>query len=125
MSTMKLIGSIIAIVGGGYSIYFSTTSATMNTSMWLMLVLGLIVFIHGVLIMTRFASRLGRGNGVAMIIYSVLMLANQVWMETRETPIGMNGGEMAESTSWDPWMTVIAVLMLASGLIMTVRREMM
>lgn len=123
---MRLYGSAIALVSGAYSIWASSTAAT--TSSWLMLVLGVVVILHGVVLLTEFAARLGDASGPLMIGYSVLMLANQAWMATmdRGTMGGgmMDGGMSSTGMSWDPGMVALAVLMLASGLIMTLRREM-
>ncbi|MDP2731166.1 MAG: hypothetical protein Q8O55_11900 [Dehalococcoidales bacterium] len=126
MSTMRLYGGSIAIVSGGYSLYLSTTTGmTMDTPAWLMLVLGLVVLIHGVILLTPLAGRLGGGNGIAMVVYSVLMLLNQGWMAAMRPPMGMASGVMTGNMTWNPGMVAIALLMLISGLIMTVRKEMM
>jgi len=125
MSTMRLYGSVIALVSGGYSLYLSTTVTIMSAPAWFMLVLGLVVIVHGVLLLTPLASRLGAGSSIAMIVYSVLMLINQGWMWTMGTSMGMVGGVMTRSMGWNPGMIAIAALMLASGIIMAVRREMM
>ncbi len=125
MSTMRLYGGAVAIVSGGYSLYLSTAVTMMSAPAWFMFALGLIVMVHGILLLTPLASRLGAGSGIAMTVYSVLMLLNQGWMLTMGTPIGMVGGAMTRSMGWNPGMIAIAALMLASGIIMTVRREMM
>ena len=125
MSAMRLYGSVIAIVSGGYSFYLSTAGTAMNTSAWFMLALGLVVIVHGVLLLTPLASWLRAGSGIAMIVYSVLMLLNQGWMWTMGTPMGMVGGAMTRSMGWNPGMIAITALMLISGIIMTAHKEMM
>lgn len=131
-STMRLYGSVIALVSGGYSIYLATTGSGMVTSAWLMLVLGVIVFVHGVALLTPLAARLGSASGPLMLVYAVLMLLNQVWMTSMGSSgmgSGMNGmdgmNSVAGSMGWDAGMVAIALLMLASGAIMTTRRDML
>lgn len=140
LSTMRLHGAAIALVSGAYSAYVSVTGVSMTTGGWFMLGLGAIVFAHGIVLLTPAASRLGRASGPLMIGYSALMLLNQLrlaagWMADSEAGGGMGtmDGSMnsMESTSEmaamgaDAGMVAIAVLMLASGLIMTVQRDMM
>lgn len=135
ISTMRLYGSAIALVSGAYSTYLATTGAGMTGSAWLMLALGLVVLVHGVVLLTPLAASLGAASGPLMIVYAVLMLGNQAWMATMDGA-GMGGGmggmggmngmnSMAGGAGWDPGMVAIAVLMLGSGIIMTVRRDMM
>lgn len=129
ISTMRLYGSAIAVVSGVYSVFLST-NAEMMGSMWGMLLLGLIVLVHGVVLLTDWAAQLGEWSGPLMIGYSVLMLLNQAWVEsTASMESNAMGGGMTTSTMGsagaDSGMVAIAVLMLASGFIMTVRREMM
>lgn len=133
LSTMRLYGSSIAMVSGSYSMYLATTGVGMTTAAWGMLVLGLIVLVHGVVLLTPAASTIGAASGPLMIGYAILMLVNQAWMSaggwTGTDTAGMNDGMMTQPMTTgmgaDPGMVAIAVLMLASGLIMTVRREMM
>ena len=138
VSTMRLYGAVIAIVSGTYSGYLSVSEASMSTGSWFMLGLGAIVFIHGIVLLTPMAARLGEMSGPLMIGYSALMLLNQLRLAAGWTATGgmdgMNGGmsgsEMGSMTEMaamgpDAGMTAIAALMLASGLIMTVWREMM
>lgn len=128
---MRLYGSAIAIVSGIYSLYLSTSTVEMSTSAWGMLALGIVVLVHGVILVTPTASWIGSASGPLMIGYAALMLANQAWMTSlqRENASGMNAGmmgdPMASGMGADPGMVAIAVLMLASGLIMTVRRKTM
>lgn len=131
VSTMRLYGSGIAIVSGAYSLYLSTTGVEMSTSAWGMLALGVVVLVHGIILLTPAASWIGSASGPLMLGYSVLMLANQAWMSSLqgETTSGMNTGMMGDPMSpamgADAGMVAIAVLMLISGIIMTVRRDMM
>ena len=132
VSTTRLYGSVIAFVSGGYSCYLATTGDSMSTAAWGMLALGAVVIIHGIALLTP-AARLGSASGPLMIVYAAVMLLNQLWMESRTT--GSNMAEMGEETMGqpamdgamaagaDPGMVAIAALMLASGIIMTVRSE--
>lgn len=131
ISTMRLYGAVIAIASGGYSIAFG--SAGSSASATLMLVLGAVVVVHGAVLLTDWVGQLAGASGPLMVAYAVVMLANQVWMATMPTG-GMMGsdrmgsgmsGTMAGQMGWDPGMVALALLMLASGVIMTRRREML
>ena len=131
LSTMRLYGSVIALVSGGYSIYLATTGSGMATSAWLMLVLGAVVLVHGAVLLTPLAARLGSASGLLMLVYAVLMLFTQLWMISMGNSgmrDGMNGmnevNSVAGGMGWDAGMVAIALLMLASGAIMTARRDM-
>jgi hypothetical protein len=128
-STMRLYGAAIAFASGGYAVAVGTTGTTAGaTLMW---VLGVIVVVHGAVLLTSWRDRLGDASGPLMLAYAVLMLANQAWMATMPSggmmDGGMNGG-MGPSGSmamgWDPGMVTLALLMLASGAIMTARSDM-
>jgi hypothetical protein len=138
ISTMRLYGATIGIVSGAYSGYLSVTGASMSLGAWFMLGLGAVVLIHGIVLLTPLADRLGGASGPLMLVYSVLMLLNQLRMATgrgsttrMDTGMGdMTGGMGGTSggtamMGTDAGMVAIAVLMLASGLIMTVRADMM
>ena len=136
LSTMRLYGAAIALVSGTYSAYLSVTDMSMTTDGWFMLALGSIVFVHGLALLTPATRRLGTASGPLMLGYSALMLLNQLrlaagWMT--DGGVGaMDGGmnsmgstsEMATMGA-DAGMVAIAALMFASGLIMTVRSDMM
>lgn len=127
ISTMRLYGGAIAVVSGGYSVFASTAGMGMTTSAWFMLGLGAVVLLHGVVLFTPAAERLGSASGPLMLAYSVLMLLNQLLLSTDTMDGGMGSG-MGSGTmgmGYDPGMVAIALLMLASGAIMTSRREMM
>lgn len=131
ISTMRLYGSAIAIVSGIYSLYLSTSTVEMSTSAWGMLALGVVVLVHGVILFTPAASWIGSASGPLMIAYAALMLANQAWMTSLQQgnasgmDTGMMGDPMSSGMGADAGMVAIAVLMLISGIIMTVRRKMM
>ncbi|MEF8894354.1 hypothetical protein [Halodesulfurarchaeum sp.] len=107
-------------------------TSTMVTSSWFMGVLGVVVILHGGVLLTEYADRLGQNSGPLMIVYSVLMLLNQaligVGIMDDGSGMSMNGSMatsgMNSSMSWDAGMIALAVLMLISGFIMT-RRNMM
>lgn len=140
---MRLYGSAIAVVSGIYSVWMASLVRGTGTR-WFMLLLGAVVIVHGLVLLTDLAGRIGSFSGPLMIGYAVLMLAAQAWMGmTPRGPMdgggatgGMGGGGgMAGATAGggmetatmgaDPGMVAIAVLMLLSGAIMTIRSEMM
>jgi hypothetical protein len=138
VSTMRLYGATIAIVSGLYSAFVSTSGVAMTAGGWFMLAIGAVVFVHGVVLLTPAATRLGTASGPLMLGYSALMLLNQLRLAVGSgtgmdggmggMDGGMSGADMMGSTAGamgaDPGMVAIAVLMLASGLIMTVRGDM-
>ncbi|MFN2419049.1 MAG: hypothetical protein ABR593_09020 [Candidatus Limnocylindria bacterium] len=96
----------------------------MAPSATIMLVVGVAVLVHGAVLLTPTAERFGRVSGPAMLLWSVVMLANQALVAavpgwTMDRPM-MGSGSM----TWDGGMVAIAVLMLISGLIMTRQRDM-
>ncbi|WP_197052452.1 hypothetical protein [Halobellus rufus] len=105
----------------------------MGTDGWLMLLVGVVVTVHGVVLLTDFADRLGGASGPLMIAYSVVMLLNQALLGTGmmggemgpgSMDGGMAGGAMGGSTisagmGWDAGMVSLALLMLVSGIVMT------
>ncbi len=134
VSNTRLYGAAIGVVSGAYSLWSASTASRMGTSGWLMAVLGVVVLVHGALLVTDYADRIGDASGPLMIAYAVLMLLNQALLGTGtlgSMGTGMNGGMggmnggMGSGTNaiggmgWDPGMVAIAALMLASGLIMT------
>jgi hypothetical protein len=129
ISVMRLYGAAIGIVSGIYSGYLSVTAMSMSTGAWFMLALGAIVLVHGIALLTPVADRLGSASGPLMLVYAALMLLNQLRLETGATMDGgmggMSGGMNAGMASMgaDPGMVAIAVLMLASGLIMTSKTD--
>jgi hypothetical protein len=126
ISTMRLYGAAIAFASGGYAVAVGSTASTAGaTLMWL---LGVVVVLHGAVLLTSWVETLGDASGPLMLAYAVLMLANQAWMATMPTGGMMDGGGMNAGMmgmGWDPGMVALALLMLASGAIMTVRREML
>ncbi|NHX35784.1 MULTISPECIES: hypothetical protein [Halolamina] len=136
VSDTRLYGAAIAVVSGGYSLWSASTATAMGTSGWLMALLGVVVIVHGAVLLTGSADRLGDASGPLMIGYSVLMLLNQVLVGTGVTGGmgggmngGMDGGTMGGTTAgtagmgWDAGMVALAILMLVSGVIMTQQRD--
>lgn len=115
----RLYASAIAVVSGVYSIASALADGmgSMATGATVMLVVGAVVIAHGVALLTPFAGRLGRASGPLMVLWAVIMLGNQVVAATSDSMMG--------AMAWDGGMVAIAVLMLASGLIMTRSRESM
>lgn len=129
VSDTRLYGGAIGVVSGGYSLWSASMATTMGTGGWLMAVLGVVVLVHGALLLTAFADRIGDASGPLMIAYSVLMLLNQALLGSEMMDgAGMMGGTgmdqrmMDGSTmagmGWDPGMVALATLMLVSGVIM-------
>lgn len=127
VSNTRLYGASIALASGLYSIWSVTGASRMVASSWLMLVLGAVVVVHGVVLLTPAAERLGRASGPLMIGYAAVMLLNQALLGTGTmddgSGMGMDGGMGAGNATagmgWDAGMVALAGLMLVSGLIMT------
>lgn len=115
----RLYGSAIAIVSGVYSITTALAGGMgpMATGA-VMLVVGAVVIVHGVALLTPVAARLGRASGPLMVLWAAIMLGNQVVGAT-------TSDSMMGAMAWDGGMVAIAVLMLASGLIMSRGRDRM
>jgi hypothetical protein len=140
--TTRQYGAAIALVSGVYSLLSATTGSGMmsSNSGLLMALLGIVVIVHGVVLLTPYADRLGNASGPLMIGYSFLMLLNQAlvgitgsmnWGMGGGMGSGMSGGmnggmssnmgsTMTVGMGWDLGMVALAVLI--SGLIMTSRR---
>lgn len=124
-STARLYGGTIAVVSGAYSLVRGTGGEMLGSD-WVMLLLGAIVLVHGIVLFAS-TTALAGASGPLMVGYSVLMLGNQLWMAT-STPMGtgMNGSMGMTGTGiaggYDLGMVAIAIIMLASGIIM-MRRD--
>jgi len=140
VSNTRLYGASIAFASGLYSLWSASMATRMGTGGWLMLLVGVVVLVHGVVLLTDYADRLGSASGPLMIAYSVVMLLNQALLGTGMMggmgsgsmnggmTGGMNGGAMGASTisagmGWDAGMVFLALLMLVSGVIMTRDRD--
>ena len=101
-------GGTLAIVSGIYSFLMGSSSAM--SPFTLSTILGVIVFIHGALLLFSpdSISNFSRESGLLMMVYSILMLTNQVIMQ-------LTSMMMAE---WDLGMVSLAILMLVSGRLM-------
>lgn len=131
VSNTRLYGTVIAFVSGLYSLWSASMASRMVTSGWLMGILGVVVILHGAVLLTGYAERLGDAGGPLMIGYSLLMLLNQALLATGMLADGsgmgmdkgmgssMGGSAMTAGMGWDAGMVALAVLMLASGVIMT------
>ncbi len=107
-SSEMIYGGTLAIVSGIYS-FLMGYSPTMSTSLF-PTVLGVIVFVHGTLLLFSpdSISKFSRESGLIMMLYSILMLTNQVILQ-------LTSMMMAE---WDLGMVSLAILMLVSGRLM-------
>lgn len=129
VSNTRLYGASIAFASGLYSVWSASTAASMVPSSWVMGLLGLIVIGHGAILLTDVADQLGTASGPLMIVYSLLMLLNQVLLASgmlesgSDMGMGMTGrmgsSGMSAGMGWDAGMVALAALMLVSGLIMT------
>lgn len=127
VSNTRLYGAAIAFASGIYSLWSASMASRMVTSGWIMSVLGVVVLVHGGVLLTEYADRLGAASGPLMIGYSVVMLLNQALLGTgmmddgsgMGMTSGMGGSTMTAGMGWDAGMVALAVLMLVSGLIMT------
>ncbi|MFP4627164.1 MAG: hypothetical protein ACLFNI_11305 [Natronomonas sp.] len=126
-SNTRLYGASIGVLSGLYSVWSATTASRMVASSWVMAVLGIIVIVHGGILLTAYADRLGSASGPLMIVYSAVMLLNQALLGTGMIDAGsamgmsttMGGSTMTAGMGWDAGMVALALLMLASGVIMT------
>ena len=139
--TTRQYGAAIALVSGLYSLVSATGGTGMmgSNSGLLMALLGVVVVVHGVVLLTPYVDRLGNASGPLMIGYSLVMLLNQALIGVTGNAnwgmgmgsgmgSGMDGGmtggmgsTMTAGMGWDLGMVGLAVLMLISGVIMTNR----
>lgn len=131
ISTTRLYGGTIAIVSGLYSIFLSTMGMDGSPLMdgsptgLVMLILGVVVAAHGLVLFTEYAARIRKDSGMLMVSYAALMLLLQAWLPMQAPADGMNGmnGTTSAAAMSDPGMVAIALIMLASGLIMNARMD--
>lgn len=111
----RLYAAAIAVVSGIYSVVsaLADSMGSMSMSWWIMLMVGTVVLLHGMLLLTPAAERLGRASGPLMILWAAIMLGNQALAAMTSS------GSMMGAMSWDGGIVAIAILMLASGLIMS------
>lgn len=121
ISPVRWYGGSIAIVSGLYAVILSLTPTSMTMGAWFMLLLGIIVLAHGILLVTPLVAQLEAISGPLMLLYAALMLLHQAWLgiQSMGTDEMMGMGAM----TWDPGMAALALLMLASGIIMTSNRD--
>lgn len=136
VTNTRLYGASIAFASGLYSIWSASMASRMAASGWLMAVLGIIVVLHGAVLLTDYADRLGSASGPLMIAYAAVMLLNQALLGTGMMDDGssmgmdggMNGGMGGGTTAgmgWDAGMVALAALMLVSGIVMARDRNSM
>lgn len=126
VSNTRLYGAAIALVSGLYSLWSASTATRMAASAWVMGLLGAVVVVHGAVLLTDYAERLGGASGPLMIAYAVVMLLAQALLGVGMMDgggMGMDGraagSPMTSGMGWDAGMVALAVLMLLSGVIMT------
>ncbi len=112
----RLYAAAIAVVSGIYSVVSALGDAmgSMPMSDLIMLIVGVVVVVHGLVLLTPAMDRLGRASGPLMILWAAIMLGNQAL-----AAMTSSGSMMNDTMSWDGGMVAIAILMLASGLIMS------
>ena len=119
-SDTRLYASSIAIVSGVYAIgsvaldlaaapMMTDVTATLGIGGWIMLAIGVVVLVHGVLLLSPAADQMHRVSGPLMILWAAIMLLDQWLLSMTSSMMGMGA---------DAGMIAVAVLMLASGLIM-------
>ena len=115
----RLYASTIAIVSGSYSIASAVGAmgAMMPMGESVMLLIGAVVLVHGIVLLTPAARRLGRLSGPLMVVWAAVMIGN-------ELIAALTSGGAMRSVSWDGGMVSLAILMLASGVIMSRTRPM-
>lgn len=115
VSDTRLYGAAIALASGTYSLASALGDRMGMTpvSDSVMLIVGVVVLAHGIMLLTPLAERLSAVSGPLMIVWAALMLANQA----------VSAMSDSMTASWDGGMVALAVLMLASGVIMSRRRE--
>ncbi|WP_426963986.1 hypothetical protein [Haloparvum alkalitolerans] len=138
VSNTRLYGAAVGVASGGYSVISATTASRMVTAGWLMLVVGAVALVHGIALLTPAADRIGDASGPLMAVYALTMLAIQVGLaagflaDGSGMGGGMDGGMgsgmgsdamgsavgSAGLMGVDLGMTALALVMLASGLIM-------
>ncbi|WP_075936024.1 hypothetical protein [Halosegnis longus] len=116
-------GAAIALASGLYSL-FAMDGGMASTAGTVMAVVGAVAVVHGIVLLTPVADRLGNASGPLMVGYSLVMLVNQaVAMDSggssTDMGMGMDSSQMGEMMSLDAGMVALAALMLVSGLIMT------
>ena len=110
----RLYGAAIAIVSGSYSVLSATLGmGSSGAGGLVMLVVGVAVLVHGIALLTPAAAAIGRASGPLMIVWATIMLGNQLLTAV------LPGWTMGASMSWDAGMVALALIMLASGLIMS------
>lgn len=132
VSNTRLYGASIAFASGLYSLWSASMASQLVTSAVFMALLGIVVILHGAVLLTDYADRIGTASGPLMIAYSLLMLLNQALLGTGTindgSGMGMDGGmggsTMTAGMGWDGGMVALAVLMLISGVIMSRGRSM-
>lgn len=68
---------VTAFPTGLYSLWSASSASEMVLSGWLILGLGLVVLVHGTVLLTDLADRLGTASGPLMIGYAAIVLLNQ------------------------------------------------
>lgn len=133
--TASLYAAAIAVVSGAYSVLLATGGAAMTVGVWVMLVVGAVAIVHGIALLTPAASRLGAWSGPLMIGYAIVMLVNRAVMPMGRGSMsggmmngggagGMMGGSMGTmGSAGGAGMIALALLMLVSGVVMTVRSD--
>jgi uncharacterized membrane protein len=113
----RLYGAVIALASGVYSVVsaFGSGMGMMPMSDSVMLLVGIAGVAHGIALLTPLANRLGSASGPLMILWAAIMLANQ----------GLSAMTDSMTGPWDGGMVALALLMLVSGAIMSLRRDSM
>jgi hypothetical protein len=121
LTSTRLYGAAIALASGLYSL-FAMDGVMASTADTVMIVVGAVAVVHGVVLLTPVADRLGNASGPLMVGYALVMLVNQAVAmgggSSTDMRMGMDGSQMGEMMALDAGMVALAALMLVSGLIM-------
>ena len=100
------------MVSGVYSLAsaFGGDMGMMPMGDSIIVLVGVVVIAHGVVLVTPIADRIGAVSGPLMIVWAAIMLANQLSAALSDSLMPSWGG-----------MVALALLMLASGAIMSRR----
>jgi hypothetical protein len=134
VSETRLYGAVIAVTSGIYSLWSASVAPQLTTGMIVMALVGVVVLVHGIVLVTALADQLANTSGPLMIGYSVIMILNQTLLGTGV--LGMSGGsgmgmqegmgpsQMTSGMGVDAGLVFLAVIMLASCIIMTRQQSM-
>ena len=130
--TSRWYGGLVAVVAGIYAIAMAAWGPGMSYADWFLLVVGGVVFGHGVALVGGFSRRLDATSGALLVGYALVLVLSQAWLGVRDDSPLQQGTlsspsvhrELGWSTlPWDPGLVALAIVLLGSGVIMTAVRR--